>query len=404
MEENKIVTSAAPASNPASATEPEKKKIRKQPLHWMLIDVIIALAPTTLLSYLVFGVYAIRNILIPVAVMVGAELIFVLIKNRKTLFSKDEKTKKSFKEVLNLTDILSPIISGMIFGLMTQSCDTNPTWLIYFILIVSSLFGIVFGKLVFGGLGRNIFNPAAVSFVFMLICWGSKFTGAYHYNAWGLPFLPEVASFSASATPLSQSAMTASLYGWENIQALFFGNVTGGMGESCKITLLLGLAYLLIRKDADWRVVVSFALTFLAMSLIGGLFFWGHDSSINPLNYTLYQFLSGGVLFGMAFMMVDPVTMPLTSPSRVIYGMVLALFVVFIRTFASAPEGMAYAILMGNAVGCFIDYYKWSQTKFTWKVWVAIACIAVLGLGLFAWAMNGYNYGTTAMVMLGGAL
>ena len=115
--------------------------------------------------------------------------------------------------------------------------------------------------------------------------------------------------------------------------------------------------------------------------------------NVNPGVYMLYELLSGGVLFGMAYMISEPVTMPLTSPSRVMYGIVIALIVVFIRTFASAPEGMAYAILMGNALGCFIDYYKWSQTKFTWKSWVAIAAIAVLGLGIFAWCMNGFNYG-----------
>ena len=117
------------------------------------------------------------------------------------------------------------------------------------------------------------------------------------------------------------------------------------------------------------------------------------SKNVNPLYYALYQLLSGGVIFGMAYMIIEPVTMPLTSPSRVMYGMIIAIIVVFIRTFASAPEGMAYAILMGNAIGCFIDYYKWSQVKFTWKSWVSIASIAVLALGIFAWCMTGYNFG-----------
>ncbi len=366
------------------------KKGHKQSVEWMLIDVLIALAPTLIFSILAYGVYAIRNVLIPVITMLVSEMVFVLIKNRKAIFSKDEKTKKSFFEVLNLTDILSPIISGLIFGLMVQNRDTDPEWMIYYILIISSLFGIVFGKLCFGGLGKNIFNPAAVSFVFLLICFNGKFTGAYHYNPFGLSFLGNAASFTSDATSLA-NGFNASLYSLDNISSLFFGQVNGGIGESCKIPLLIGLIYLLIRRDADWKVVVSFLLTFLLMTLIAGLFMI--SKNVNPIFYTLYQLLSGGVLFGMAYMIIEPVTMPLTSPSRVMYGMIIAIIVVFIRTFASAPEGMAYAILMGNAVGCFIDYYKWSQTKFTWKSWVAIAAIAVVALGIFAWCMNGYNYG-----------
>ncbi len=370
--------------------EASEKKTRKQSVEWMLIDVIIALAPTLIFAFLAYGVYAIRNVLIPVITMLISEMVFVLIKNRKALFSKDEKTKKSFFDVLALTDILSPIISGIIFGLMVQNRDTDPSWLIYYILIVSSLFGIIFGKLCFGGLGKNIFNPAAVSFVFLLICFNGKFTGAYHYNPFNISFLGSVSSFTTDSTALA-NGFNASNYTLDNIFSLFIGRVNGGIGESCKISLLIGLAYLLIRRDADWKVVVSFLLTFLAMSLIAGLFMIGKD--VNPLYYALYQLLSGGVLFGVAYMIVEPVTMPLTAPSRVMYGMVIAIIVVFIRTFASAPEGMAYAIVMGNAIGCFIDYYKWSQVKFTWKSWVSIASIAVLALAIFAWCMTGYNYG-----------
>lgn len=373
----------------AEAVVTAPKKVHKQSVEWMLYDVLIALAPTVIYAILAYGVYAIRNILLPAVTMLVAELVFVLIKNRKVLFSKDEKTKKGFFDVLTPTDIVSPLISGIIFGLMVSNRDTDPEGLIYFILIVSALFGIVFGKLCFGGLGKNIFNPAAVAFVFMLICFSSKFSGVYHYNAWGLSFLGN-AKFATDSTPLA-GGFSPSLYTLDNVQALFFGQINGGIGESCKIPLLIGMIYLLVRRDIDWKVIVSFALTFLAASLIAGLFFMSHN--VNPGVYMLYELLSGGVLFGMAYMISEPVTMPLTSPSRVMYGIVIALIVVFIRTFASAPEGMAYAILMGNALGCFIDYYKWSQTKFTWKSWVAIAAIAVLGLGIFAWCMNGFNYG-----------
>ncbi len=366
------------------------KKHHKQSVEWMLYDVLIALAPTVIYAILMYGVYAIRNIFLPAITMLVAEMVFVLIKNRKALFSKDEKTKKKFFDVLTPLDIISPLISGIIFGLMVSNRDTNPAGLIYFILIISSLFGIVFGKLCFGGLGKNIFNPAAVSFVFMLICFNSKFSGSYHINVWGIPFLGS-SVLESSATPLA-GGFQAGLYTLDNVKVLFLGQINGGIGESCKVPLMIGLVYLLVRRDIDWKTIVSFFLTFVVMSLVAGLFFFG-KKEVNPFYYALYQLLSGGVFFGMTYMISEPVTMPLTSPSRVMYGIVIAIIAVFIRTFASAPEGMAYALLMGNALGCFIDYYKWSQTKFTWKSWVIIASIAVVGIGVFAWCMNGFNYG-----------
>lgn len=365
------------------------KKIRHYGVTARYVDALIALAPVTIWSYLAYGVYAIRNVLLSVVTMMLAEFVFVIIKNRKVLFAKDA-TKKSLKDVLSPLDFLAPAISGIIFGLMVPNRDTNPEGMIYFYLIVSALFGIILGKLVFGGTGRNIFNPAATAFVFMIVCFQSKFSGAYHWNAWGLSFLDSSASVASDATALTLH--TASTYTWDNVSALFFGTINGAAGETCKIAILIGLAYLLIRRDTDWHVVVSFLVTFLCMSLIAGLFMAGHNHAVNPLAYTFYQLCSGGVLFGVTYLLADPVTLPLTKPSRVLHGILVAMMVVMIRTFASAPEGMAYAVMMGNALACFIDYFQWSSPKWNRK-WILIDAISfVVILGLFAWCMTGFDY------------
>lgn len=364
-----------------------QKKIRHYGVTARYVDALIALCPVVIWSFLAYGVYAIRNVLLSVVTMILAEFVFVFIKNRKALFAKDA-TKKSLKEILSPLDFLAPAISGTIFGLMVPVRETDPAGMVYFYLIVSALFGIILGKLVFGGTGRNIFNPAATAFVFMLVCFQSKFSGAYHWNAWGLSFLDSSASVTSSATALSLHS--ASAYTWSNVGALFFGTINGAAGETCKIAILLGLAYLLIRRDSDWRVVTSFVVTFLCMNLIAGLFIHSKNNAVDPLVYSCYELFSGGVLFGVTYLLADPVTLPLTKPSRVLHGILVAMMVVMIRTFASAPEGMAYAVMMGNALACFIDYFQWSSPKWNRK-WILIDSLSfVVILGLFAWCMTGF--------------
>ena len=205
-----------------------QKKIRHYGVTMRYVDALIALCPVVIWSFLAYGVYAIRNVLLSVVTMILAEFVFVFIKNRKVLFAKDA-TKKSLKEILSPLDFLAPAISGTIFGLMVPVRETDPAGMVYFYLIVSALFGIILGKLVFGGTGRNIFNPAATAFVFMLVCFQSKFSGAYHWNAWGLSFLDSSASVTSNATALSlHSASTPRSARWrEECAALRFRRCWG---------------------------------------------------------------------------------------------------------------------------------------------------------------------------------
>ncbi|MBP5216504.1 MAG: RnfABCDGE type electron transport complex subunit D [Bacilli bacterium] len=354
---------------------------RKDNLTWMLLDVIIALAPVVIFSYIAFHLYALRNLMIPVAVMVLAEYIFCFIR------FKPKEGKKTFQMLFHpkafdykLFNLLSSIISGLIYGLMFPAQEGA---MYFYILPIGALFGIIIGKLLFGGFGNNIFNPAAAGFIFAKACFSGQMTGAYvNYLA---------SDVTAGATSLQG--------GDADLLHLLLGTTHGAMGEVCKIAILVGLAYLLIRQVADWRVVVSYGCTFAFLSLMAGIFL-----SENALNYMLYHILAGGFLYGLVYMMTDPVTMPITAPSRIYYGMIGAIAAVIIRLFAGAPEGVGYSILIANLAAPALDYFKW-KNRFSKKHFIAYGAIILVAAGIVIWAAYGKaNPANAAILVLGGAL
>lgn len=359
------------------ATETSPYIRRRASSYRMMGDVLIALAPVLLFAagYAWWGV---RNILLPVLTMEIAEFAFVLLK-----------AKGSFKERMKAfspLNGLSAAISGCIYGLMLPA--TNGA-MMYFYLIAGSLFGIAIGKLVFGGVGNNIFNPAAVGFVFTQICFGGSiatmgnFASGAVCNLWiDLIFRPN--DVHAGATLLSSGNLFAdpSLYSRIGLLDLLLGNTGGSMGEVCKAAILLGLIYLLIRRAADWRVVAGFGGTFLLLTFLAGLFAAYKGGSVsNPFVFVAYMALSGGALYGMTYMITDPITMPIDAPARVSYGMLIAVLGLLMRFFAANPEGIVYAILLLNAGAAFLDYIKWSRGQFAKRdllIYGAILGVAIL--------------------------
>jgi electron transport complex protein RnfD len=362
---------------------------RKDNLMGMMIDVLIALAPVVIFAIVKYTWHAVVVELLSVFTMCLAEFVFVLIKN----WGPKDGQKHSFKEKFStaikgygINNFLVPCVSAVIFAMLMPAQETNPSGFIYFVVVIGALFGMIIGKLVFGGTGQNIFNPAAVGFIFTKICFSSKFTGGYFAN---------VIDVQTGSTLLSSTSAGAT-----NLSPLelLLGQTPGTFGEVCKIAILVGLVYLLVRHAADWRVVSSFFGTFIVLTAISGLVYMIRDSSVNFLTYFLTHLLSGGVLFGGTYMITDPVTMPITRPSRVIYGMVVAVSVVFIRLFGSYAEGMGFSILIGNMFAPVLDHYKWSTNKYTWKNLLAMGIIAVLAIGILVWGLNGKFEGGTAKV------
>lgn len=347
---------------------------RKASVASMMLDVIIALMPVTIFSLVVYELSALMIILVSVITMLIAEFIFVGLKNIgpydgiKRTFS--EKFKKSYKNY-TVNNILSPIVSGLIFAMIMPA---SATW--YHVLI-GSLFGIVFGKLVFGGLGGNLFNPAAVGRIFSGLCFGSTWT----YSSTKFFEIPNgTESIITGGTPLTQLGDNLLNINHYSILDLFIGNVPGAIGETSAICILLGLIYLLIRRSVDFRVVLSNLFTFTVLIFFAGISL----QAPNILKYMLYHILSGGLLFGMTFMITDPVTSPVTRPGRMLFGSLIAALTILIRLFGSYPEGVAYSILIANAIVPVIDYFRWATNKYNYKHFIIyIGMIGIISLFIF---------------------
>ena len=354
---------------------------RKATVARMMGDVLIALAPTLIFSFVVYPINTLITASISIFIMLLCEFVYIGLRNMMPRDDKKHSFKERFiyayKDKFTKNNILTTLISAIIFTLIM------PAGAPIYAIVVGAFAGIILGKLVFGGLGSNIFNPAVVGMLVAKICFGSQY-GAY-VDTWYYTLPNLDLDVIASPTPLGllgEGLLTnISHY---SLFDLFFGRIPGTLGEVYKVTILIGLIYLLIRRSVDFRIVVSYLGTFIGLMLIAGLTVYAIDNTINPFVYMLYHLLSGGVLFGAAFMLTDPVTSPINAPSRIIYGMVAAVATVFIRLFAALPEGVGFSILIANMVAVVLDHYEWSNPRYTWKKFLAMGLIIVIsGLTTF---------------------
>jgi len=339
---------------------------RKDTLWGMMLDVIIALTPAIVFSFVIYGLHALYIYLISIPTMLILEFLYVLLKNR---MPPDYTRKVPFKERFayaikhyTINNLLAPLVSALIYSLIT-----NPGAPLYAVFI-GAVFGLLVGKLLFGGTGSNIFNPAAFGMVFAKLCFGSQYVEVTS------PFF-DVASGGTALTGLSNSIHSYTAY---SLTDSFLGLVPGTIGETSALCLLIGLVYLLIRRVADWKVVLSYGLSFASFILIFALCAYGLYNDISIWRLFLYELLSGGFLFGLTFMMTDPVTMPITTPGRVMYGVLSAALAVIIRTMGALPEGVGFAILLSNMCVPLIDYHKWCSNAWNYKKVLWIAGIFVL--------------------------
>ncbi len=344
---------------------------RKATVTRMMVDVLIALAPTLIFSFVVYPIKTLITYVLSLVIMIGCEFVYVGLRN---MMPKDG-LKHSFKERFayaykghyNQNNILTPAITAVIYTLIM------PAGAPIYAVIVGAFVGIVLGKLVFGGLGSNIFNPAAVGMLFAKLCFGNQYVS--YVDTW----FYKVPDTVAGATPLGliNGGALANFNEYPMLD-LFLGRIPGTLGEVYKITILVGLVYLLIRRSIDFRIVLSYLGTFAVLMLCAGLTVFAMNKDVNPFTFVLYNLLSGGVLFGATFMLTDPVTSPINSPSRIMYGMVAAIATVFIRLFAALPEGVGFSILIANMVAVVLDHYEWSNPRYTWKNILAMSLLVVL--------------------------
>ena len=267
----------------------------------IMFDVAAALIPSWIAGIIFFGFPALWIVLLSTAAAVLTEALIM-------------------RYPLNLGGIIadgSALVTGMLVGLILP--PTVPWW----IPIVGSIFAITIGKLVFGGLGSNIFNPALVGRAVLLL-------------AFTAPMVKFVSPFDAvtEATPL----LTMRAFDWK----LIWGNVSGSIGETSAIAILIGAAYLLYRRHIDWRIPVGYAATAFAAAWLLGLDPW-------------FAVTAGGLLFAAVFMATDMVTSPVNPMGRLLFGCGCGFLTIFLREFTSFPEGVTFAVLTMNAVVPLLD-------------------------------------------------
>lgn len=299
-----------------------------------MYGVIIALVPALLVSFLYFGLGS--------AVVCASSV-------AACVFFEWAITKYIMKKETSVCDG-SAILTGLLLGFNLPS--NLPVWII----LIGALVAIGIGKMTFGGLGSNPFNPALVGRCFLLVSFPAQMT------SW--PVAGQISKYvdvQTGATPLSimksaiKSGDPSVLDKLPDSMAMLLGdpginNGAGTIGEVCALALILGLAYMLWKKIITWHIPISIFATVFVFS---GILHVANPVYASPVA----ELLSGGLMLGAIFMATDYVTSPMTHKGQIIYGVAIGFLTVVIRNWGSYPEGMSFAILIMNAFTPLINTY-----------------------------------------------
>jgi electron transport complex protein RnfD len=326
----------------------------------MMVDVLIALIPLMIASTIIFGYWTWIVTGMCVGFCILAEVLFAMMRRRRPA----------------ITDC-SAIVTGVILAL---SLPWNTPW---YVALVGSFIGIGLGKMVFGGVGFNIFNPAMVGRAFVMLSFaGAVGAPAYVANSnvdklkSAMPWLETVRALPSqyaaqaetdvegkveavsAATPMTAYKMdeTGEKGGFvTKLGPLLLGNTIGSLGETSALACLIGGAYLLIRRTAAWQIPLGCVL---AVGVWAGV-----DQLMNLSDPwgILHSIFGGALLFGAFFIATDPVTSPLTHKGKFIFGLGVGVFVMFIRRFSGYPEGVMFAVLLMNSLTPLIN--RWTVPK-----------------------------------------
>jgi electron transport complex protein RnfD len=299
--------------------------------------VVISLIPVSVFGVVMFGISALLNIAVAVAVSVVAEALF----------------RRITRQDIRINDY-SAVVTGLLLALVIP--PSTPLWMT----ALGAIFAIVIGKEFFGGLGGNVFNPALIGRAFMLMSFPAAMTTWIKPSGISTPIVDAV----TTATPLGilqegivaaadgishasgslgavEYSLGASSYG-EMFKDLFLGNNAGTIGEISVLLILLGGLFLLVTKTIDWRAPVGMIVSAAVFSTVVGQ---------NPI----FTLLTGGLMFGAVFMVTDYTTTPVTGAGKLIFGAGAGLIVVLVRQFGNYPEGVMFSILIMNALTPFLN-------------------------------------------------
>ena len=279
----------------------------------IMLDVILSLLPATVAAVLIFGAKALTPILSCVIAAVVSEFLFNAITRRKQSIGD-----------------LSAVVTGLLLGL---NLSTNvPVWQC----VLGSVFAIVFVKCLFGGLGHNFANPAITARVFMLVSFTQVMGGA----------MPKGVDLVTSATPLE--VLSTGGEGLPSLLDMFLGVRGGAVGETCVIALLIGFAYLVIRRVIRWYVPAIF------VGSVFVLYFVTTGSAVTAL----YEIMAGGLFLGAIFMATDYQTSPINNKGKAFFALGCGILTFVIREYCAYPEGVSLSILVMNILAPMIE--KWT--------------------------------------------
>lgn len=294
----------------------------------IMADVIIAMIPALIWGIYIFGFRALSLTVISVASCVFFEFIYQFVMKKKTTVGD-----------------LSAIVTGILIAFNLPV--NTPLWIPF----VGGAFAIVIVKQLFGGIGKNMVNPAIAARIFLFISFPKYMSAFFDIAKEKLSPLAIQPDFDAviGATPLAalKGGLMPSTYGYELLD-MILGQKGGCIGEVSVVLLLAGGVYLMIRKVITWHIPVTFIGTVAALT-----YFFPKNADI--LNFCLNEIFAGGLFLGAFFMATDYVTCPITKSGKMIFGVGCGLITVFIRYFGAYPEGVSFAIMIMNLFVWYID-------------------------------------------------
>lgn len=292
----------------------------------MMTRVLLSLLPILLLSIYFFGLRTL--VLLSVVTITG-------ILSEYGIMRLIDGDKAKVSEALLVTCLLFTL--------------TLPPSVPYWVAAVGIAFGVVFGKCAFGGFGKNIFNPALVGRCLIYVSFPAHMTVAWAEPYSGFP--GGLIRWSAGVDAMT-SATPMIIFNKEGIMTdylnLFLGNIAGSLGETSALLIIAAAVYLIMTKTASWKIIVSCAASFASL---GSILYLTGVIETDPL----FSILSGGFLFAAVFMATDPISAPKQETSKYIYGALIGIVAIIIRSFSLFTEGIMFAILIVNAFVPLID-------------------------------------------------
>ena len=302
----------------------------------LMLDVVIALIPAVICSVVFYG---------------WQELLVLGVSVASCVLLEWAITKYMLKKPSTVGDF-SAVITGILLALNVPY--TTPWWVI----VIGSIVAVGVAKMTFGDIGQNIWNPALVGRVFLLVSFPTYMTTwSQPQGLFGVDAVSGPTPLGAIQEGLMQGSSVEELTSAYNYRDLLFANLGGSAGEVCALALLAGFVYLCCRRVIKPWITLSIFATVALTSLI----FW----SVDPTRFTdpLFNLLTGGLILGACFMATDYVTSPMSLWGGVVFGVGIGFLTMMIRYFGSYPEGVSFAILIMNSVVPLLNMW-FHQKKF----------------------------------------